>query len=215
MGLVKAYVPVDVPRVSVDGWIDAQGHAHPIALSDNVYMPDHPEQFDHQMFPSHLDAQTQQACWDLWRAIAQHLARDYDLRDQCFDVEMFAIPATSEAPARAHVMEINARLHPNITPALMRCVPGINPLTAHDMAEFPTPEFQGAGGMFYVWTPGPQPRWGALADDPHRLVCPFPQAGPEHQGQTCWGWLYQFAQTPAQVLKLGRQATCALTAHFA
>lgn len=211
---VEAYVAPQVPRVSVDGWIGADGTPHPIAISDNVYVDAEPERFDHQMFPTRLSPATQAACWSLWEAIAQRLHEMYGLHTQCFDVEMFAFEPEDGRPPRAEVMEINCRLHPNITPVLRRCLDGPDPLTAYTQDEWVEPEMAGAGGMFYVWTRGEAPRFERLdAEDDALIVCPFTSAGQQSNGRTCWGWIYAFGEDRQEVLARGRAALGALDAR--
>ncbi len=213
VALVEAYVPDHVARVSVDGWVDDAGHAVPFAISDNVYAADAPDRFDHQLLPTRLSPGAQSACWTLWREVARRLARDHALTSQPFDVEMFVWDDADAS--RVEVMEVNARLHPNITPVLQRCVPDSDPLAAHfDPPDHEVaPEATSAGAMLYVWSADGAPDWSRLEASSHRdhlLASPFEGPGPRHGDLTCWGWLYAFAPDGDLALERGRAALARL-----
>ncbi len=187
--LVETYVEPDVPRVSVDGWINADGQPIPIAISDNIYVDGKPETFDYQIFPSRIGKGAEARCWSLWKTIASRLVDEFGLRHQPFDIEMFVF---EDEPA---VMEINCRLHPNITPVLRRAL-GIDLFAWHGQEHPSMPEVQyGAGAMVYVWSPeGSEPRWQELigALDHGEILSRFDGPGPASGPMVCWGWLYVF-----------------------
>lgn len=196
--LVEEYVGPEVPRVSVDGWISASGVPIPVAISDNIYVDGSPETFDYQCFPSRIGESAEAECWKLWKIIASRLVDEYGLRHQAFDIEMFVL---DEGPA---VMEINCRLHPNITPVLNRCL-GID-LFAWHRDEHPTVpgNRNSAGAMVYVWAPkGEEPQWSTLISGLRygEVLSRFEGAGPESGPMVCWGWLYVFGDDRAEALK--------------
>ncbi|MEL6345851.1 MAG: hypothetical protein AAFV53_22260 [Myxococcota bacterium] len=217
VAVVEEYVSPDVPRVSVDGWVNGDGQPIPFAVSDNIYIDGEPERFDHQMLPTRLSAAAEAACWTLYRAVVERLAADYDLRDQFCDVEMFVFDADTDAP-RAEVMEVNCRVHPNISPIFRRCLDGGDVLGAHLTPPQAAPTRRDlAGGLFYLWSaPGddagrPDPDAVArLEAENDVLACVFDDAGPKSNGWTCWGWLYVFADSADGVRALGERARTAL-----
>jgi hypothetical protein len=206
VAIAEAYVPPYVARVSVDGWIDADGTPRGIAISDNRYVDGDPERFDYQLYPSRLSDEARAVCWDLWNDIAMRLADEYGMRAQCFDIEMFAWEPDDGHPARADVMEINARLHPNITPVLRRVLRGGDPLGLQVGRPWRAPERVGAGAMFYVWTRGEEPRFDRVDSTDDVVACPF-STGSEIavRDHICWGWLYVFGDEPEAVVARGKR----------
>jgi len=208
VGLVEEYVPADVPRVSVDGWIDREGRALRFAISDNIYVEGEPERFSHQMVPTHLSETASAACWELWEAVAKTLSEHHGLRDQFFDVEMFVFEGDEP---RAEIMEINCRVHPNITPVLARVCRGAHTMRAHfddpvDHASVGDGVYR-AGAMFYVWSePGASLDEGAIdgvETSCDVLACVFDGPGYVSGGLQCRGWLYVFGDDHAEVLETG------------
>jgi hypothetical protein len=206
VAIAEAYVPPYVARVSVDGWIDADGTPRGIAISDNRYVDGDPERFDYQLYPSRLSDELRAACWTLWNEIATRLVDDYGMRAQAFDIEMFAWDGEGGRPVRAEVMEINARLHPNITPVLRHAIDGADPLELQVGEPWKTPNRVGSGAMMYVWTRGDEPRFERVDGEKGVVACPF-TAGSEYtvRGHTCWGWLYVLGDETEDVVERGRR----------
>lgn len=213
VGLVEAYVSAEVPRVSVDGWVRRDGEPIRFAISDNIGAPGEPERFDHQMYPTRLPEPARQACWALWEQVVARLVERHGLGGQCCDVEMFVHGAFGPEP-RAEIMEINCRVHPNITPILRACTDAGDPIGAH--LEPPGAHArrlpERAGGLFYIWSHEARPaplraaEVEALEGGPGLLACPFEGPGPRSGERTCLGWLYVFAEDPAKVRERGRDA---------
>lgn len=212
VAVVETYVPPEVPRVSVDGWVDTHGEPIPFAVSDNRYVDGEPERFCHQVFPSRLSPAAEEACWALYGAVVRRLAERHGLRDQFCDVEMFVFDHDTNAP-RAEVMEVNCRVHPNIAPILRRCLTGGDVFAAHIAEPLARPAPTGlTGTLFYVWseTPGeagrPDPEAvAALQSRDDVIPCLFDTPGPVSHGHTCWGWLYVFGEDREATLAEGRR----------
>jgi hypothetical protein len=194
IGLVEEYVAPDFPRVSVDGWVAADGAVTAIAVSDNCYDPERPEQFLYQRYPSALSPGAQWACKELYRVVAERLVARYGLREQPFDVEMFVMRDLQGVP-RPVVMEVNARLHPNITPILHRAFYGLDLFDWHRTGPRSISETGLGGVMWYVWG-------GRQALDEERIrrrlepfdsrLCMWSEPGARSGDRYCWGWCYLF-----------------------
>ncbi len=198
--LVEEYVPPEVPRVSVDGWVDNDGHAHLFGVSDNVYVDGEPERFRAQVFPSLVSPQGHLV--RLYREVAARLADQYGLRSQFLDVEMFAFPD------RAEVMEVNCRVHPNISPVLDHCLEEANVFQWHQQPSRKAPRArpETAASLTYLWSDANRP-WlcPAVDDDTSTVTCPFDCDGPRVGDQICRGWLYSFGEEREAVLAEGQR----------
>ena len=215
IAVVEEYVPPTVSRVSVDGWVKEDGSPIPFAISDNCYIDGEPERFCHQLFPSQISAEGQQACWKLYQKVVAQLADTFQLRNQFCDVEMFVYD--EEQPPRAEVMEVNCRVHPNIAPILRRCLNGGGIFEAHlTTPTVPKLKSGHCGALYYLWSDknGSAPnsekikQWEKSADV---LACIFESAGPKSGEKVCWGWLYVFGESPKAVRELGSHIRTSIT----
>lgn len=208
VAVVEEYVSPEIPRVSVDGWVDQDGQAIPFAVSDNIYVDGEPERFDHQMLPTRLSPSAEAACWALYREVVASLATRYGLRSQFCDVEMFVYDR--EEPPRAEVMEINCRVHPNISPIFRGCLEGGDVFNAHRVAPTQRPrrrtDGRAAGGLFYIWGRPTSEGVAAVEAEMDAIACVFDRAGPKSGVHVCWGWLYIFGPTPEAVCARGAAA---------
>lgn len=214
IAVVEEYIPPDIPRVSVDGWINEDGTIIPFAISDNCYIEGDPERFCHQLLPTQLSPKASEACWALYHNVVGKLISQFGLRSQFCDVEMFVYDET-EYP-RAEVMEVNCRIHPNITPIFKNCLHGADVFAAHlsppDTRPRPRNDHRAAGGLFYLWssrggeTGRPAQQDIESAENKEDiLACVFDTEGPTVNGYTCWGWLYVFAASPTAVREIGHR----------